>query len=185
MDFTGDDTIREYKLGRFAGLDLSIKPSGFVGAILLWIALGAIAAGLLHFSPAAAAVMGFIAMLLHWLGETLHQLGHAASASRTGYPMQGIQYWGVLSSSIYPQDEPTLAGPIHIRRALDGPAASFLVAVLSGLFLILLIALSASDAVRWLAIFFLADNLLVFCLGALLPLGFTDGSTLLQWRGKP
>ena len=37
----------------------------------------------------------------------------------------------------------------------------------------------------WLAAFVVADNLLVFTLGALMPLGFSDGSTLLRWRGKP
>jgi hypothetical protein len=32
-----------------------------------------------------------------------------------------------------------------------------------------------------LVIFTFIDNLLVFTAGALLPLGFTDGSTLLHW----
>ena len=176
--------MREYQLGRFAGLDLSVMPSAFVGTLILWIGLGALALTLLHISWTAAVVMGFIATLLHWFAETLHQLGHAASARRTGYPMKGIRYWGTLSSSLYPPDEPVLAGPIHIRRALGGPTSSFLVALLSGLFFSVLGALSASDWVRLLVLFFLIDNLLVFGLGALLPLGFTDGSTLLRWWGK-
>ncbi len=29
------------------------------------------------------------------------------------------------------------------------------------------------------------DNLFIFTIGSLLPLGFTDGSTLLHWWGKP
>jgi hypothetical protein len=32
--------------------------------------------------------------------------------------------------------------------------------------------------------FFFLENLFVFTLAAFLPLGFTDGSTLLEWRGK-
>jgi hypothetical protein len=38
-----------------------------------------------------------------------------------------------------------------------------------------------------LLVFFFLDNLLVFTIGSLLPLGFTDGSTLLAWwprRGR-
>jgi hypothetical protein len=37
----------------------------------------------------------------------------------------------------------------------------------------------------WVALFFFLDNLLVLTLGAFVPLGFTDGSTLLRWWGKP
>ena len=33
----------------------------------------------------------------------------------------------------------------------------------------------------FLAVFSFFDNLLVFTIGALLPLGFTDGSTILTW----
>lgn len=176
--------MREYKLGRFAGLHLSIMPSAFIGSLILWIGLSALAITLLHFSWSEAAVVGFMATLLHWFAETLHQLGHAGFARRMGYPMIGIRYWGVLSSSVYPPDEPILTGPTHIRRALGGPTASFLMLLLGGLLFIVLSTLSVTDALRWLAFFFLLDNLVVFCLGALLPLGFTDGSTLLRWWGK-
>jgi hypothetical protein len=42
--------------------------------------------------------------------------------------------------------------------------------------------LSAAGGVAfYVAAFFALDNLLVFTLGAFLPLGFTDGSTLLYW----
>jgi hypothetical protein len=33
-------------------------------------------------------------------------------------------------------------------------------------------------------LFIFLDNLLIYTLGAMLPLGFTDGSTILNWRGK-
>jgi hypothetical protein len=177
--------MKEFRLGRFAGLHLGVMPSAFVGSLILWIGLSVLAISLLHFSWPMAIGMGFIATLLHWSAETLHQLGHAVFARRTGYPMRGIRYWGTLSSSVYPPDEPPLTGPTHIRRALGGPVASFLMALLGGLLFIVLSTLSVSDALRWLAFFFLIDNLVVFCLGALLPLGFTDGSTLLRWWGKP
>jgi hypothetical protein len=43
---------------------------------------------------------------------------------------------------------------------------------------------SLGSALWWVGVFFFLDNLIVFTLGALLPLGFTDGSTLLYWWGK-
>ncbi|MCP4424315.1 MAG: hypothetical protein GY803_07490 [Chloroflexi bacterium] len=35
--------------------------------------------------------------------------------------------------------------------------------------------------IYYLSLFFFLDNLLVFTLGAFLPLGFTDGSTLIRY----
>jgi hypothetical protein len=47
---------------------------------------------------------------------------------------------------------------------------------------VLILPLRALGGLPWyLALFALADNLLVFTIGALLPLGFTDGSTILHW----
>jgi hypothetical protein len=39
----------------------------------------------------------------------------------------------------------------------------------------------ATAVTGFLLLFFFLDNLLVFTLGAFLPLGFTDGSTLLRY----
>jgi hypothetical protein len=36
----------------------------------------------------------------------------------------------------------------------------------------------------WIVFFSFLENLFVFTLGAFLPLGFTDGSTLLRYWGK-
>ena len=97
--------------------------------------------------------------------------------------MTGIRlgFLGVLSSALYPSDEIELPPAIHIRRALGGPTASLLVAA----FVFLLVrALVPGGVLWWLAILFLVDNLFVLGLGSLLPLGFTDGSTILQWLRK-
>jgi Zn-dependent protease len=96
--------------------------------------------------------------------------------------MSAIKLWGVLSSSIYPPDEPPLPASVHIRRALGGPVLSLIVTFVSS---ILLFLLPPGTILWWLALYFIADNLLVFTLGALLPLGFTDGTTLLRWLRKP
>lgn len=176
--------MTEFKLGRLVGLNLSSVPSVFVGTVLLWIALCGIAIGLFGFPFGVAAVLAFIATGLHWASETLHQLGHAWAARKTGNPMIGIRYWGVLSTSVYPADEKILPATIHIRRALGGPAGSLVVTVAAFVILFALDATNVGGIVWLLALFFFLENLSVFFFGALLPLGFTDGSTLLRWRGK-
>jgi hypothetical protein len=169
---------REIYLGRLTGLRLSAEPSAIVGSILLWAVLSAFALLLLNFSLDAAILGGFAAMLLHWVSVIAHQLGHARAARRTGYAMTGVRLLGVLSLSIYPDDEPTLPASTHIRRALGGPQGSLLATLLAALPPLLL---SAGSSPWWVALFFFLDNFFVFTLGSFLPLGFTDGSTLLKW----
>ena len=173
--------MKEVRFGRIGGLEFSAAPSAFLGSFVLWLALSGIA--LLKFSAVQALIGALVALALHWISETLHQLGHARAAEQTGHPMIGVRYWGVLSASLYPADEPTLPAADHIRRALGGPAVSMLVTLLGALVLIV-IGSGADARLWWLALFFFLDNLLVFTLGSFLPLGFTDGSTLLHWRGE-
>ncbi len=176
--------MREIKLGRLAGLEISAMPSTFVGSLALWLVLSGIAISLLNLPPAEAFIGALAAAALQLLSETAHQLGHARAARQTGYPMIGIRYWGVLATSVYPNDEPPLPAATHIRRALGGAPVSALVALAGALILIALKIVGATGTLWWLALFFFLDNLLVFTIGSFLPLGFTDGSTLLYWRNK-
>ena len=96
--------------------------------------------------------------------------------------MTGIRLWWLLGFSLYPPDEGPLPAAVHIRRALGGPAASVLLTLVAGLIAVAVRPLGG--AAWWVALFFFLDNLLVFTLGAFLPLGFTDGSTLLRWWGQ-
>jgi hypothetical protein len=171
-----------FTLGRAAGLRLLAHPSAMVGSVLLWLLLSGIAVFGLGVSPLAASIGGLIAVLLHWASDIVHQLGHARAARKTGHPMIGIRLWWVLSASIYPSDEGSLPAAVHIRRALGGPLASLLLTVIAA---VIALALHPLGGVFWwVALFFFLDNLLVLTLGAFLPLGFTDGSTLLHWWGK-
>ena len=176
--------MHEYRLGTWAGLQLSVLPSTLVGSILLLVVLSGIAMGVLHASIGEAIGGSLLALLLHWTSTLAHHLGHAWAARRTRYPMSGIRFGtlGVLATSLYPPDEPALPAGIHIRRALGGPMGSFLFSLVA-----LVLALgfrTVNEALGWVGIFFFLDNLLVFTLGPFVPLGFTDGSTLLQWWGK-
>lgn len=161
-------TIRELELS--AGT--SVLPGSFALAALLTALLRR--AGR---APAQAALVAAAALPLHWSSDLWHQLGHAAAARVAGSPMRGIHFWGVLSTSLYPADEPPLPAEVHIQRALGGPAASLLGAIVAG---VLWRQARRPGPGRDLALFALADHLLLG-LGALLPLPFTDGGTLLTW----
>jgi hypothetical protein len=169
------------RLGKIAGLELSARPSALAGSLLLWALLAWLGWALLE-TPGEALLFGLACTLLHWLSDLFHHLGHAWAAHQTGYPMTGVRAWFIFGQSLYPPDEPPLAGRVHIRRALGGPAASILLGGLAGT-VALLTHPSASPA-WWALVFLLLDNWLVLGFGAFLPLGFTDGSTLLAWWGK-
>ena len=162
-------------------LRLSARRSAWITFLLLWAALTIVAIVWLKAVPGAALAGGLAAAMLHWLSELAHQLGHAWAARRSGYPMSGIRFWGPLSTCLYP-DEPELPAGVHIRRALGGPLVSFSLSILAGL--LALWAYPAGGLLFYVLAFFCLDNFLVLTLGAFLPLGFTDGSTLLTWYGR-
>ncbi|MGB8646628.1 MAG: hypothetical protein WCF84_15415 [Anaerolineae bacterium] len=176
--------MNKIKLGQVAGLAISLEPTGIIATLALIAILTTIGLALLGFSPLEAVAFGLISTLLHWLGESLHQLGHAQAARQTGYPMTGVRYGtlGLLSAALYPRDEPPLPGALHIHRALGGPKWSAVMALIAALLTAVL--WNTTPLLRAIALLFFVEALFVFTLGALLPLGFTDGSTILKWRGK-
>ena len=171
----------ELRLGRLVGLPITVGRSALIGSSVLWAAVSVLNLFLLQRVLGWSIIAGLVAVIAHWVAVLFHQLGHAWAARRTGYPMIGIRLWGVLSSSIYPPNEPPLPASVHIRRALGGPEASLLLSILS---LIGLLLVAPGKLGWWLGLFFFVDNFFTFTLGSLLPLGFTDGTTLMQWRGK-
>lgn len=171
--------MNRWQLGKVLGVEVWFTQSSLLLSGLLWLLLGVAAAVWLKLTWGMAVVVGGTAVILHWLGELLHQLGHAWVARRVGYPMRKLVSWLVLFGSSYPKDEPPLHATIHIRRALGGPAVSLAITVAAGLLLLILPATGSPGTILTGFVFW--ENLLVFFLGAFLPLGFTDGSTLLTW----
>jgi hypothetical protein len=173
--------MKDYPLGRIGGFRVSADPSALAGAPLLWAAL---AAGVRAMGvPWGRAVrVGLVTSGVHWASELWHQGGHAVAARSTGYPMTGLRFWTILSASVYPADEPALPARIHIRRALGGPLASALLTVALGL--LWWTTPRTQHRRHALARFAFWENLIVFTLGALVPLGFNDGSSLRHWWGK-
>ena len=170
--------MKETALGHLFGLRLSFLPSVLIGFISVWGILS-LAAGYFLRAPLPAALgWGLAATVFHWLSELVHNLGHAWAAQRTGHPMTGIRFWGLLATSVYPAAEGQLPGRIHIQRALGGPAASALLTLLAGS---ATLALPPQNLPWWLALFVCLENLFVFTLQVFLPLGFNDGATLWHW----
>jgi hypothetical protein len=176
--------VTEYKLGKIAGISVSARPSAITGSILLLVVFVGVSIGVLQMTVIKAIFGSLCAVVLHWISAFVHQLGHAWAARRTGYPMIGIRFGslGLLSVSLYPPDESDLPASIHIRRALGGPTGSLIASLVAALLTLLLG--NSGGLPWWLAVFFFLDNFVVFTLGPFLPLGFTDGSTLLHWWGK-
>jgi hypothetical protein len=175
---------KKFPIVKIGELPVNGTRLALVCSLGLWGLFALLGFFVLDLALAAAVWGGLLATLLHWWSSVLHQWGHAVAARRTGYPMREIRLLHLLSTSIYPRDEPALPAEIHIRRALGGPIASFL-ASLMGFGLAWLV--QNNELAYLLALFFAFENLLVFGLGAFMPLGFTDGSTLLEWwlrRGR-
>ncbi len=169
--------MNNYQLGTLAGLQVTARRSVIFGVLGLWALLGGLAYALLDLPVATALGAGLAATALHVGSEVVHQLGHAWAARRVGYPMVGMQLWGIFATSIYPTAEPPLPPATHIRRAIGGPLASLLVTLIAGA-----VTLALPDGLaRWIALFWFLDNLFVFTLQVFLPLGFNDGSTVLHW----
>ncbi|KAA3664784.1 MAG: hypothetical protein DWQ04_03935 [Chloroflexi bacterium] len=173
---------KKYTLLQIGNIPITTTQLALVSSLVLWIVFALIGALGFQLSLGSSILGGLLAMVLHWVSELLHQLGHAWVASRVGYPMREIRLLHLLAGSVYPRDEPDLPAKIHIRRALGGPPVSFGLAGVGAL--VLFLQQADSGLSYLLAQFVFWENLLVFGLGSLLPLGFTDGSTLLEWWPK-
>jgi hypothetical protein len=173
----------EFRLGRLADLEITATFSALIGTLILWGLLSSIAFLILKLPAGTAIIGGFATAILHQIADLWHQLGHAWAARRTGYPMSGIRFgfMGVLSSALYPADEPALPPHIHIRRALGGPLGSLVMSVIAAIIFLVINTSRSGGTLWWLALFFFLDNFVVFTLEIFLPLGFNDASTLLYW----
>lgn len=173
-----------FNIGRIAGLQIRVKPSAIGAALLMGAGLFLFLSRVLRWRPWTVVGGSVAATAIHYLSELWHQFGHARAAQASGFPMQGVTFVGPLGRSDYPRAEGLLPAETHIQRALGGPLFSFLLALAAGALTAGWTALPfrpAGGLPLFLAFFTFLDNLLVYTLGALLPLGFTDGSTLLNW----
>src|SRR5258708_25583561 len=107
--------MRTYELGSLFGLRVTLRAQAFLGTLVLWVLLAAIARYVLRLPVGEALLGGLLAVALHWLSEIVHHLGHAIAARRPGYPMGGIPlgFLRVLTSPAHPPDQPHLPPAPH------------------------------------------------------------------------
>jgi hypothetical protein len=129
-------------LGKVLGLDILISPSALVGSVAITLVAALVFAACAGLSTGEALFGGILAMLLYWLSDFLHHFGHAIE----------------------------LPGRVHIRRALGGPALSFVVLIVASL-AALLIPAGTSPLLNALALFVAAINLLIFSAGGIFAAG--------------
>ena len=165
------------------GLNIEITVSSIIGSIILFIVFTGLALAALQLLIPGALIWGLVAVGLYWIGEFLHQYGHFMAGRRVGYPMTGVRLWWFFGASVYPKDEPTLPASTHIQRALGGAPVSIALGIVFGILALLLKDSMSLPIWGFLALFAFL-NLVYFGFGAFLPLGFTDGSTLLYYRNK-
>lgn len=166
-------------------------------SIVVWAIFTVLTLVLFQFPIGLALLTGFFSMVMYWLSELVHQIGHALAARGTGYPMSGITFGelgGFIGASRYPKDEPPLPPMIHIRRALGGPIASAVVTMVA---LIIWRLASGSlppvqnDPPGWgaltiaVTIYTFVMNLFIYTLQVFIPLSFNDGGTIWRaWRQR-
>lgn len=170
---------KKFSLGQIDGLRVFVRINVFLAMLILWGLFSGLVYFVMKLPPINSLAIGLVSVFLHYTFEFWHQYCHAYAARRSGYPMDGVLYTLFFAISLYPRDELELPAEVHIRRALGGPLGSLTLGLFGA---ILAWALYPFDGVLyWFALFVFLENLLVFGLMAFLPLGFTDGSTLLQW----
>jgi hypothetical protein len=176
---------KRVEIGRVDGMPITAEPSVLWASLLMWLVVALLGRRVWRLKPGAAVAGGLLATGLHFFSEIWHQLGHARAARRTGYPMTGVHLYTALGTSVYPPDEPSLPGEVHVARALGGPRASLLLAIAGSA--LALLTWPLRGPVSLVTSLFALDNLLVFTLGALLPLPMieTDGSVLRRHLRQP
>lgn len=169
--------MKSIHLGKFFGLQITAIPLIFVGITFIWLGLTLLGYFAFDIPLGESILLGFLGMLLHYISELIHCLGHAIAARSTGYPMTEIRFGllGIFAQTLYPKDELELPSVTHIRRALGGPIANLIVSLI--LFVILPIW---RGNWYWLGLFIFLDNLFIYTLQVFLPVGFNDGSTILR-----
>lgn len=169
--------MKSIQLGKLFGLQITMILLIFAGIIFIWLGLTLLGYFAFDIPLGESILLGFVGMLLHYISELIHCLGHAIAARSTGYRMIGIQfgYLGIFARTVYPKDEPELPSSTHIRRALGGPIINLILSII----LFVILPLWRGNW-YWLGLFVFLDNLFVYTLQVFLPVGFNDGSTILR-----
>ena len=118
----------DLKIGRLAGVPISIHPLWLVIVALITWSLGSTyypdqVSGI---APAAAYALGLVSALLLFASILLHELGHAVVARRYGVEIEGIELW--LLGGVAKMKGAAHQASEELRFALAGPAVTVVIA---------------------------------------------------------
>ncbi len=118
----------DLKIGRLAGIPISVHPLWLVIVALITWSLGSSyypdqASGI---APLAAYALGLVSALLLFASILLHELGHAVVARRYGVEIDGIELW--LLGGVAKMKGAAHQASEELRFALAGPAVTVVIA---------------------------------------------------------
>jgi Zn-dependent protease len=118
----------DLKIGRLAGVPISIHPLWLVIVALITWSLGSTyypdqVSGI---APLAAYGLGLVSALLLFASILLHELGHAVVARRYGVEIEGIELW--LLGGVAKMKGAAHQASEELRFALAGPAVTVVIA---------------------------------------------------------
>jgi len=181
--------MKPFKLFTLFGITTSMTLVSVGSFALCGIALAWLATSQSGLNAGEGWLVGLLCVLVMFLGDWLHDMGHAWAARRVGHPMTGIKYFSILAQCEYPKNEPQLPGKIHIQRALGGFWVNLLIGGVA--FFLLLYGPLWPAWAFWVLGFTAFYNFVILGLGALIPPidipGYfqNDGGTILKHlRGK-
>lgn len=177
-----NDSIR---LGKIAGIPVGTNWSL---ALFMVMMVGYIGFNLMpiyneDLSFTARLLLGLVGTLA-FLGSILaHELGHALVARGYGMPVDGITLWLLGGAAKLGGVSPSPEAEFRIAAA--GPGVNFVLAIALGGIAYLANEIGAPDAVVPLLAFLVFVNLIVLCVGNLIPAAPLDGGrvlTAMLWK---
>jgi Zn-dependent protease/CBS domain-containing protein len=168
----------DLKIGRLAGIPISIHPLWLVIVALITWSLGSTyypdqVSGI---APVAAYALGLASALLLFASILLHELGHAVVARRYGVEIEGIELW--LLGGVAKMKGAAHHAREELRFALAGPGVTILIALVFWLAALALPASTPDAVIALLAYQALINTaILVFNLMPAFPL---DGGRALR-----
>jgi hypothetical protein len=163
-----------FKLGKQR---ITIENDAIAAWIVMLIVLEVLALFTSPLSFFGAVFSGAIVATLHFVGQFVHQMGHATAARLTGYPMKGMRFSRVFSHSEYPKGQKGLTDGQHVQRALGGVVGAFVwVLVMGAAFLA---TRGAAPAWEWIFAVALLDAAVIFLVSAI----YSDGVMFIRRKG--
>lgn len=149
-----------------------------INELIAWVGFGWWLQGRNDLTLWAAALWGFVAMVIFLGSEWCHNLAHAYAAHRIGKPVNAIRVlFGLPLLAYFSEDDQHVLPKEHIIRAAGGPILNTIFAIPAALWYFLAVPGTVNHD---LALVFLSMNVFIVIAG-LSPMPVLDGGVILKW----